>query len=111
MNASVQIRALDKQAELIHGRKRLNVIHEAGFRVFVVAARISDRLRHAFPWRDELRVIALLVVPLQRLAYEIPVKLQKQRAIARGQLRWVIVVVGMVPVHMLLQQRSGEIRN
>ncbi|WP_133257548.1 hypothetical protein [Paenibacillus montanisoli] len=89
----------------------MRIIENACFRRFIPTARISNRFRYAFPWRDKLRIIALLVVPLQRFIDEVSVKLHKERAIPCGQLRRVIVVVGVMPLQMLLQQRCGKIRN
>ncbi|SEO41145.1 hypothetical protein [Paenibacillus sp. OV219] len=102
MNAAVQVRAFNKQTQLIQRREGLRVIHYAGFSRTVVAWGVTNDFRYTRPSRHKLRIVALSVIPLQCFSNKIPVELHKLLPVARRQQSWVIMMMSMVPAHMLI---------
>ncbi|WP_147306833.1 hypothetical protein [Paenibacillus taihuensis] len=102
VDAAVQVRAFNKQTELIQRRERLRVIHHAGFCRPVITRGAPNHLGHARPSRYKLRIEALRVIPLQYFSNEIPVELHELLAITWRQQSWIIEVMRMVPARMLI---------
>jgi hypothetical protein len=77
MDAPVQIRAFQKDAQFIRRSKRTRIIANAVFRILIIASRIPDRFGHVLPCADEPLIVSLLTVPLKNLPNELTMKIEK----------------------------------
>ena len=77
MDAPVQLRAFQKDAQFICRGERTRIIANAIFRILIIASRVPDRLGHVLPCADERLVISLLAVPLMNLPNELTMKIEK----------------------------------
>ncbi|AZN39428.1 hypothetical protein [Paenibacillus albus] len=102
MNAAVQVRAFNKQTQLIHRREGLRVIYHAGFCRTVITRGVTNNFGHARPSRHKLGIVALRVIPLQCFSNEITMELHELLAITWRQQSWIIEVMRMVPAHVFI---------